>query len=129
MGDLPDWLNTELDDARRLFLINDAWRIGVTIEESDEFDGECEPDAEYLNATIKFNAELGEKDECYRRRIVRHEVLHIALAEVDQVVEDMLCSLAQGEQMALRKAYRRSVERFIQRLTRGLMYHEAADTK
>lgn len=121
---IPAWLDHELDLARQLFLVGDDWEITVQIVKTEDFDGQCESDPEYLNATLRFRPELDEANEHYRRRVVRHEVLHIVLAEMGEVFEKVARQLSSSTSGMVREAYNDAEERAIQRITRGLALYD-----
>lgn len=84
MSDLPDWLTAYAQDCRVLFGL-EAWDIVVKLVKAPDNDLEKEGHASinirYLTAKIELNESM--PDEGFRA-ILMHEMLHVALAPIEQ---------------------------------------------
>lgn len=121
-SDLPDWLIEAITDARRLFGVGDNWRITGVLQDDPgqdrDSDAACMPDVVYFNAELEFARDLANDER--GRRVVMHEILHIAHSEIDWVIKSFV-----GDNEIAWQMYEDSVERFLQCLTRGMVRHIA----
>lgn len=122
MTETPDWIFEYIKEGRRLFGVNDdAWHVFVKMTDrplgsADNYGG-CIPDSVYMNADLEFNETLVEG--WHSKRVVFHEILHIAHSIVDHVVEDMIEELPDGKREIYRKLHVENLERFIQMVSRN----------
>lgn len=123
MSNLPDWAIEEIKRARLAYSLGAEWFIQGKLVDNPggeaDFNGACKPDAIYLGAEIELardlvNDELG-------RRVIWHEVGHVAMAQIDLVVKYILSNIYDDSQRAIfQQMYSDAEEQFLQRLTRGL---------
>lgn len=127
--DIPEWLFDDLQDARLMFNVGDEWHINVRLTDrpsgSDNNAGCCATDYAYLNADLEFARDLERYSPAKRRRIVIHETLHIATAEIVAIVDEMSEGLGKHERRQWKRRHREAIERFIQRTSRGMTQHFA----
>jgi hypothetical protein len=109
---VPDWLHDYVSEwCNRLNLY--SWDVSICLEQvvCDEPNTKayCDRNTSYNRARIKFSAEI-EDTECWRR-IVVHELVHIALARVDHYVSDALVpQVAESSQQFAGIAYTQHME-------------------
>lgn len=120
--ELPAWLLEEVQDARRLLGVGDDWHITVKVVDHPngdaDNDGTCYVSANYLNATIEFARDMTQNEQ--GRHVILHEILHVAYAEIDQVVKTGFSVLPKGERGRMKGLYEAAVERVLQRMSRAI---------
>lgn len=125
MGSVPEWLTDLVQDARRLLGVGDDWSITVRVDRlpggSPDNDAACEPDAVYLNADLTFAPDVQPGETA--QMLVLHEVLHVAHAELDELVAVICAGLPKNEQIRMRDLYDDGVERMLQRISRAMVRH------
>lgn len=119
---VPDWMDDELQAARHWFGLDASWFIRLELTSrpngSAGLDGSVESDSVYLNATIQLKKGL--ENDGRGKRVILHEVGHVAHSEIDRIVFLALAEIMDESQRdTLRQLYIDSVERFLQRLVRG----------
>ena len=117
----------ELQDAREFLGISESWHIHAKQTDrpggNDDADGWCAPDYTYLNAKIEFSYELDNYDTAKRRAIAIHEMMHVALAEVQTVGEQMLWAMGKKDRRRYQAAFDGAIERYIQQTSRAIARH------
>jgi len=125
MSEAPEWLVELVQDTRRLLGVGGDWHVNLRVVDSPHDDptnsAAVTPDGVYLIATIEVARDVENSDE--GRRIVMHEVMHIAHTELDLIVSQILAGLPKRERRRFRKLYEDGVERFLQRTTRAMVRH------
>lgn len=122
---VPDWVIDETQEARRKFGIDDGWHIYLEWAQTPggnrESNGECTTNSVYLDATIQLRNKL--EPGQLASRVILHEVGHVALAEIDRLIEGYVLPAIfdEAQRETLRAMYIDAVERFLQRLVRGLV--------
>lgn len=124
-SDAPAWVVDEAQSARRKFGIDDGWQIYLewvqTPGGNRESNGECATNSVYLDATIELRNKL--EPGALAQRVILHEVGHVAFAEIDRLVEGYILPgvFDESQRETFRAMYIDAVERFLQRLVRGLV--------
>lgn len=125
---VPEWMEQEIQKARLTFGIDDFWLIFAGITQNPDgtrtANGAAIVDPIYLQATIELNSNL--KTGSIATRTILHEVGHVAMFEIDHLVEQYILRAVLDDTQAevLRQMYKNAVERFLQRLTRGIERNE-----
>lgn len=126
MPKVPDFLISYIQQARDLFGLGGAeWHITAKLSDkpngSAKTAGSASTDYQYLNASLEFIDTLEAGSEA--REIVLHEIGHVAHAEVDNAVDFLLVQVDEDRREHFRELYNEAVERYLQRLSRSLVYH------
>lgn len=121
--DAPPWLEEMVQSARSLLGVGDDWAVFLSVE--DKLDnggaaGMCHPDPIYLRADMAFARGHIKQDDRKTREYVLHEVLHLALAEIDYAMDCAIDAAPRKLRKTLRSAYVAATERSIQRMSRAL---------
>lgn len=122
---IPTWAEEELQNARLVFGVGNDWHVyanWVTVTQAGkESDGSCKADCVYLTANIDLRNKLEQGK--YSQRVIFHEVGHVAHSEIDNVVENYILEsvLDDTQRQFFMSLYSEALERFLQRLTRGLL--------
>ncbi len=74
----------------------------------------------YYNAHLNFAPCVEVEASNIRVQYILHELLHVSLAELDEVIEEMMACLPRQIRKMLKHKYQDEVERFIQRTVRGI---------
>lgn len=119
--DPPEWLVSYTQDARRLLGIGDDWHIRLKIvdkiDEDDTAAGICDLDVPYLRAGIRL---LKDQTDEQQRANVFHELLHVALAPIDLMVDRLIWRLPQSRAIQSFMLKSDAFEQTITRLERAL---------
>ena len=123
--DAPAWLEEMVREACDLLGVGPEWRLVLRVEDhledaDDDVQATCNCHPMYLNATISFDRESTVKGSRVAREIVLHEIIHIALAEINYTVDCMLDATPKRLRKTLRSAYVVATERAAQRMSRAL---------
>lgn len=123
---IPDWLFEHVQTARDLFGVGDVgWSIHVKMSDrpggSASNDGWTHVNWKYLNADIEFSSTL--EDGNAARVTATHEVGHIAMYEIDAVMNAILGQVDEDRREYLREEFIQAEERFLQRLARSFVYN------
>ncbi len=123
MNQVPDWITQCIDEARGVFGVGAEWYVEVKMMDNPggdgDNDGACRADAVYLNATLEFARDLEEGER--GRRVIFHEVGHIALAQLNLAVGYILSGIFDESQREIfRKIYDDAEEQVLQRFTRAM---------
>lgn len=116
----PEWVTEYAQDCRQLLGIGDEWQITMSMvgELSNERAGQCSINYNYFIAKIELLDTIQDTEE--NRQLILHEMMHIALAEYEQLVTRFFNHLPKK----MRKlAFRLSddiQEKTIQRITWGM---------
>lgn len=117
----PDWLVSYAQDVRRLLGVGDDWHIRLTmvdrIDDDDEAAGETTLDVPYLRAGIKLRRGLSEDET---RSALFHELLHVALAPIDLMVDRLIWRLPSSRAVQSFMFKSDAFEQTIVRLERAL---------
>jgi hypothetical protein len=127
---IPDFLFGYVQQARDLLGVGGAeWHITAKMSDKpggkESTDGTCSYDYRYLNASLEFNTRL--EDGSAAREIALHEVGHIALSEIEEAFLGALKQVPEDRQDFFRELFDDAEERFLQRLSRSLVYHARLD--
>lgn len=123
MSNVPEWVIHAIQAARLFYGLDVAWLIEVGMvdrpNDSDTTNGCCEADSTYLNARVDLKTGLDAGGE--GRRVILHELGHVALAEVEEVILSIATTYIkdQATRTAFLLAHDRALERFLQRLVRA----------
>lgn len=132
MNKTPQWLFELVQKARTVWGVNGAdWHICTAVTDkpggSADNDGSAKVDYKYLNANLEFNDRLL-PDDSRSAEIALHEVGHVAMGELDSVVEEILNGIVdEGQTEVYRRLYRDAAERFLQRASRAMAYYHFGD--
>ena len=123
---IPDWLFAHIQQARDLFGVGGAeWHITAKMSDkpggSSTSDGTCQFNFRYLNATLEFNTSLENNSNGHETAI--HEVGHVALAEIEEVVEGIVMQIPEERRDFFREQFGDAIERYLQRISRSFVYH------
>ncbi len=122
----PPWLEEMVREACDLLGVGPEWSLILRVEDhledaSDDVSATCNFHPMYLNATVSFDRESTVKGGRVAREIVLHEIIHIALAEIDYTVDCMIDAAPKKLRKVLRSAYVAATERSAQRMSRALV--------
>lgn len=121
MTDTPDWLVSYAQDVRRLLGVGDDWHVRLTmvdrIDENDEAAGATDLDVPYLRAGIKLRNGLSEDET---RSALFHELLHVALAPIDHMVDRLIWRLPASRAIQSYQLKSDAFEQTIVRLERAI---------
>lgn len=119
----PQWMTDAAQDARTLLGIDDGWRIVLELSDAPGGDaannGAAACDPVYLNATITLSPNLQDDDD--GRRVILHEMLHVALSPLYRVLYLGTRHQAKAARHALRDQYNDAEEQIIQRMSRAML--------
>lgn len=108
-----------IQEARQLFGLGGAeWSI--TGKQTDAPGGRIGPsgntdtNARYMNATIEL-VEGADREVCY------HEVMHVAMYEIDILIEQIMAQLPEDRRDFFMEVFTDAEERFINRIVRNLL--------
>jgi hypothetical protein len=76
-----------------------------------------------LNARLEFSHSLDDYEVERRRQIAIHEMMHVALAEVQMVGEQMLWAMGKKDRRRYQAAFDGAIERYIQQTSRAIVRH------
>lgn len=114
--DIPAWITNAVEHYLALFRLND-WRVRVMQavldgDENSHVMGKADTDAQYFNATITFDETLT-TDQLH---IVCHEMLHLVLAEMRDLVGMIIAATPFRQQVHFWRLYGWAEERLIQKI-------------
>jgi hypothetical protein len=119
---VPAWVKEYAIDVRLLLGIDDGWHIIIKMVDEPSgrriFNGSASYDSAYLNAQIELANDL--EDNAEGRRVILHELFHVALAQMYQAAEYAFGQLPKKRRRLVRKVYNDAEEQFIQRATRAM---------
>lgn len=124
-SEAPEWIVDAVQQARRFFCIGGAeWHINIHMTDKPGYsktnNGSADTNSRYLNSTIEFNHDL--EPDSRGRACVLHEIGHVAMYEIDDVIQRIIEQVPEDRQEFLRNLLDEVEERFLQRLSRGLVY-------
>lgn len=116
---VPDWIVAEVRYWIDIFNL-EGWEIDISLErivnEHADCMGWCERNARYNHAMLHFRTDIAETDAW--RKVILHECLHIAMARVDDYVQEaMVPQIAESSQGFAQIVYTQHTESFVQTLT------------
>ena len=123
---IPDWLFDCVQEVRDLFGLGGVeWSFCVKLSDKpggrDNWEGSAATDYQYLDARLEFTDCIKPGNDA--REAVLHEVGHVAHAEIDGVVDMILRQLDDERRSHFTELYTGAVERYLQRLSRALVYN------
>jgi hypothetical protein len=108
-------------DTRRLLGVGNDWHVRLTmvdqIDDNDEVAGQTDLDVPYLRAGIKLRNGLSEEQT---RSALFHELLHVALAPIDHMVDRLIWRLPTSRAIQSYQLKSDAFEQTIVRLERAL---------
>jgi hypothetical protein len=115
----------DLINSGRIFLgLDPAWHIYIKMNDkpagSDQNAASTLAFPVYYNAHLNFAPCVEVEASNIRVQYILHELLHVSLAELDEVIEEMIACLPRQIRKVLKHKYQDEVERFIQRTVRGI---------
>jgi hypothetical protein len=127
--DPPDWLMSYAHDVRCLLGLGDDWHIRLAmvdrIDDDDAAAGETDLDVPYLRAGIKLRNGLSDDET---RSALFHELLHVALAPIDLMVDRLIMRLPSSRNIQAFGLKSDAFEQTIVRLERALRANIAPAT-
>ena len=121
---VPKILMDLIGSCREFLGIDPAWHIYVKMNDTPA--GSAKNAActtaypVYFNAHLDFTPATIIEAKNIRTQYILHELLHVSLSEIDEVIEEMLALLPRKMKKVLKRKYQDEVERFIQRTVRGI---------
>lgn len=120
---VPDWVGAYAQDVRQLLGIGDDWHIWIDVvdrpDDSDEADGCCDLDANYLKAKIEIRYGIDTKERV--KAVVMHELMHVALAPISLAFDRTLDFMPKQKlNVHVRMLMSDATEQTIERMTRAL---------
>lgn len=117
----PEWISEYAQDCRRLLGIGDEWQITIRMvkELSDKRAGEIDINFNYFYADISLLDTIQDTEE--NRQLILHEMMHIALAEYEQLTTRFFNHLPRKMRGLAMKLTEDIQEKTIQRITWGIM--------
>jgi hypothetical protein len=123
--DIPKAITDIVNSGRNFLGIDPAWHIYLKMDEkpagSDRFAASTNADASYLNAHLVFAPCVEAEVHKIKVQYVWHELLHVSLAELDAVIDEMMTFLPKKIRKLLKFKSEEMVERFIQRTVRAIL--------
>jgi hypothetical protein len=127
---IQKWIVDALRRSKQIWGIGNEWSIVVELMDnpggSSSNMGAAHYSYRYLNATIDLRRTI--KQSPLTRRLILHEVGHLAMAEIDEAVEKILVQVDSDRRGFFRELYEDAQEKFLQRTSRCFLdYAEGVD--
>jgi hypothetical protein len=121
---VPQVIMDLISSGRSFLGVDPAWHIYVKMNDtpagSDENAASTIANDVYYIAHLEFASCAVSEAENIRVQYVLHELLHVSLAELDAVIDEMMALLPKKIKKVLQRKYHDEVERFIQKTVRGI---------
>jgi hypothetical protein len=120
---LPVFIVDAVAMGKKLWGIGPEWNVQIELRDnpggSERNDGSTSYSYRYLNATIDLKRD--HKDNPLFRKLIVHEVGHLAMAEIDEAVEKIIAHLPADDHKFMRELYEDAQEKFLQRASRCMV--------